>query len=52
MRSFTFYPIEERNLNKMLQFFWSHLDHPVKGFRSKTFPALLTGIPQGYIAKC
>jgi hypothetical protein len=30
---------------KTLQYFWSHLNDPIKGFRPKTFSASLTGIP-------
>jgi len=38
MRAFIFYSIEMEKVNKTLQYFWGHLNDPVKGFRSKTFP--------------
>jgi hypothetical protein len=34
-------------MNERLQHFWSHLNNPAKGFRSKTFPTSLTGVPRG-----
>jgi hypothetical protein len=33
-----FYGIETKKLNKAMYYYWSHLNNPVKGFRSKTFP--------------
>ena len=45
MRSFIFFSIEMGQVNKTLQYFCSHLNDLVKGFRSKTFPASLTGVP-------
>jgi hypothetical protein len=43
--------IESEKMNKTLQYFWSHLGDTIEGFRSKTFPASLTGDPWGDRAK-
>ena len=51
MRSFIFYSIEIEKVNKRLQYFWSHLNDPVRSFRSKTFPASLTGVLWGRFYK-
>jgi hypothetical protein len=51
MQAFIFYRIEMEKMNKTLQYFWSYLYDPVKGARSKTFPASLAGFPQGRFYK-
>jgi len=45
MRSSIFKGIEREKVNKTLHYFWTRLDDTLKGFRSKTFPASLTGDP-------
>jgi len=52
MRFFMFYRIETGKVNKVLQYFWGHLNDLAKGFRSKTLPASLPGVPWGDFTKC
>jgi hypothetical protein len=47
MRSSMFKSIEMEKVNKTLQYFWDHREDTLKGFRSMTIPASLTGDPRG-----
>jgi hypothetical protein len=38
-------------LDDTQQYSWNHRNDPVKGFRSKTFPASLTGVFQAIFTK-
>jgi hypothetical protein len=40
MRAFIFYHVDMEEVNGTKQSLWSHLNNPVKGFRSKTFTVL------------
>jgi len=54
MRFLIFNDIEIWKMSKTLQYYWSHLNNPVKGFRSKTFPVpplAGTGGPWGDFTK-